>query len=167
MQMKRVIGNQNWHRAASCYVRMQVFVLERGAGHWWWIWSSGSGWDHVCGYFRGRSAGGHRSLFTNRYWSGPPDANCNAGSVPWSTFGSPSHSSVGRSGPSGWQANVDHPLGINSEGLLPDVGVPPQLCGVSGRWRGLSDADKTGGQLTVWWQLWVCIEGCSRSVLSY
>jgi predicted GNAT family N-acyltransferase len=30
MQMKRVIGNQNWHRAASCYVRMQVFVLERG-----------------------------------------------------------------------------------------------------------------------------------------
>lgn len=26
--MKMVVGNQHWQRAASCYVRMQVFVLE-------------------------------------------------------------------------------------------------------------------------------------------
>lgn len=27
--MKMVVGNQDWQRAASCFVRMQVFVLER------------------------------------------------------------------------------------------------------------------------------------------
>ncbi|MGX7163126.1 GNAT family N-acetyltransferase [Enterococcus massiliensis] len=27
--MKLVVGNQRWQRAASCYIRLQVFVLEQ------------------------------------------------------------------------------------------------------------------------------------------
>lgn len=29
-RLQVMVGNQNWHRAASCYARMHVFVLERG-----------------------------------------------------------------------------------------------------------------------------------------